>query len=127
VDENIVGCRPVEMIFVDPAPLKELARARGLPRAEFIASTAMEEIAERLSAAEAAWDAGEFARLGKTSRMLVGLAEELGMETLASVAGHISVETQSADATALAALVARLTRVGEASLSALWDLGHLRL
>ncbi|MDD9921866.1 MAG: hypothetical protein OXQ92_06250 [Boseongicola sp.] len=125
--DNVVGCRPIDMIYVDPAPLKEMVRARGLPRTEFITSTAMEEIAERLSTAEAAWEAGEFARLSKICRSIIGLSEEIGLESLAQVAGCIAGDVGRNDTNALAALVARLVRVGEASLSALWDLGHLRL
>ena len=125
--ENVVLYRPVELIFVDAEHLATLSRERGRPRAEYIAHTAMEEIAERLTAAEAAWAAGEFARLGKIARSLVGMSRQLGMETLSKVAAMVAENAGSRDAAALAALVARMIRVGEGSLSAIWEVGHLRV
>ena len=115
---NVVPFRPVEMIFVDAGHLVDLARDRGVPRAEFIANTALEEIAERLATAEAAWMADEFARLAKIARSLVGMSDQLGMKTLGHVAGELAVVAAGRDHAALAALVARLTRVGEGSLLA---------
>ncbi len=125
--DNVVGFRPVELIFVDAGHLGEIARDRGRPRADYIAHNAIEEIAERLNAAEAAWVAGEFTRLGKLSRSLVGVSDQMGMETLSRVAAMVAENAQSRDDLALAALVARMVRVGEGSLSAIWDIGHLRL
>ncbi|QMU58713.1 MAG: hypothetical protein GKR98_11240 [Boseongicola sp.] len=80
--QDVIHMNPVELIFLDAAHLAELARDRGIVRAEHIANTAIEEIADRMTAVEAAWAAGEFARL---------------------------------------------LRVGQASLNAAWDIGHLRL
>ena len=45
---------PVEMIFVDAGHLLDLARDKGVARAEFVAFTALEKIDERLNAADAA-------------------------------------------------------------------------
>ena len=125
--DKVVACRPVELIFVDPTRLLQLARERGVPRAELIASLALEEIAERLSSAEAAWRAGEISRLAKVSRSLVGLSDEIGLSPMASVAGEVSSNAVARDPHALAALVARLVRVGEHSLAAVGEIGHLRL
>lgn len=113
------------MIFVDTGHLVALARDRGVSRAEFIAHTALEEIAERLTAAEAAWLAGEFARLGKIARSVVGMSEQLGMQTLGYVATLVAEAAGGHDHAALAALIARLIRVGEGSLSAFGDLALL--
>jgi len=123
---KVVHFRPVEMIFVDAEHLVDLARDRGGPRAEFIASAALEEIVERLTAVEAAWRAGEFQRLAKIARSVVGMSEQLGMQTVAVVAGHLARVAVANDHAAMAALVARLVRVGEGSLTAFGDLAHLR-
>ncbi len=125
--DNVIQFRPVELIFMDAVHLTELARDKGALRAEYIANTALEEIAERLTMAEAAWASGEFARLRKIARLLVGMSEQMGMETLAKIAAMVAEATTGLDDVALAALVARLVRVGEGSLSAIWDIGHLRL
>ena len=124
--DNIVRVRPVEMIFVDAGDLVDLARDKGLPRAEFIAFAALEEIVERLTAVEAAWRAGEFQRLAKVARSVVGMSEQLGMQTVAFVAARVAVAAETSDQAALAALVARLVRVGEGSLAAFGDLAHLQ-
>ena len=124
--DNVVHFRPVEMIFVDPGQLVDLARDRGVPRAEFIASTALEEIAERLTVAEAAWRAGEFQRLAKIARSVVGMSKQMGMHSLADVARQLSAIAVTRDQAAAAALVARLVRVGEGSLTAFGDIAHLR-
>jgi len=125
--DNVIQFRPVELIFMDASHLTELARDKGALRAEYIANTALEEIAERLTMAEAAWAAGEFLRLQKLARLLVGMSEQMGMETLTKIAAMVAEAASGLDDVALAALVARLIRVGEGSLSAIWDIGTLRL
>ncbi|SMX23220.1 hypothetical protein [Boseongicola aestuarii] len=124
--DNIVYARPVEMIFVDAGHLVDLARDKGVPRAEFIAFAALEEIVERLTAVEAAWRAGEFQRLAKVARSVVGMSEQLGMQTVALVAARVAAVAGTSDQAALAALVARLVRVGEGSLAAFGDLALLQ-
>ncbi len=123
---NVVHFRPVEMIFVDTEHLVDLARDRGVSRAEFIAFSALEEIAERLTTAEAAWRAGEFQRLSKIARSVVGMSQQLGMQTVADVAGQVAIVAGGRDHAALAALIARLMRVGDGSLAAFGDIAHLR-
>ncbi|MGI9394230.1 MAG: hypothetical protein ACR2OY_06250 [Boseongicola sp.] len=125
--DNVIQFRPVELIFMDAAHLTELAKDRGSLQAEYIADTALEEIAERLTTAEAAWASGEFSRLQKIARLLVGMSEQMGMETLSKVAAMVSEAAASSDDVAVAALVRRLIHVGEGSLSAIWDIGHLRI
>ncbi|MGI9390193.1 MAG: hypothetical protein ACR2O1_09075 [Boseongicola sp.] len=125
--DNVIQFRPVEIIFMDAAHLTELAKDRGSLKAEYIADTALEEIAGRLTTAEAAWASGEFSRLQKIARLLVGMSEQMGMETLSMVAAMVSEAAASSDDVAVAALVRRLVHVGEGSLSAIWDIGHLRI
>lgn len=125
--DNVIQFRPVELIFMDAAHLTELARDRGAIQAEYIADTALEEIAERLTTAEAAWASGEFSRLRKVARLLVGMSEQMGMETLAKVAAMVAEAAKGNDDVAVAALVRRMVNVGESSLSAIWDISHLRI
>ena len=124
---NIIKFTPVELIFVDAAYLSEVAAERGLPRAENIAHNAIEDIAERLASAEAAWSAGEFARLSKVGKSLATVCEQIGMETFARAARQLAEAATGPDDIAIAATVARTLRVGEASLTAIWDIRHLRL
>ena len=124
--DNVVHFRPVEMIFVDAEHLVGLALDRGVSRAEFIAFAALEEIVERLTSVEAAWRAGEFRRLAKVARSVVGMSEQMGLQTVAEVAAKVAAVAETNDHAALAALVARLVRVGEGSLDAFGDLAHLQ-
>jgi hypothetical protein len=50
------------------------------------------------------------------------LADKIGMVTLARVAQDVGLCAGRSDAAALAATLARLTRIGDRSLSAVWDL-----
>lgn len=124
--DNVTHFRTVEMVFVDARHIAALAHRRGHSRAMQTASSALEKIAERVAAAEAAWRAGEFARLSRISRSLAGLSEAIGIETLGTVARTIAVEADRADDVTLAALVARLGRVSNASLAAIWDVSRHR-
>lgn len=123
---KVVRFRPVEMIFVDAEHLVGLSQDRGVPRAEFIAFAALEEIVERLTSVEAAWRAGEFHRLSKVARSIVGMSEQMGLQTVAQVAAMVATVAETRDHAALAALVARLVRVGEGSLDAFGELAHLQ-
>lgn len=123
---NVVHFSPVEIIFVDAEHLVGLARDRGVPRAEFIAFAALEEIVERLTSVETAWRASEFQRLAKVARSVVGMSEQMGLQTVVQVATMVADVAETRDHAALAALVARLVRVGECSLDAFGDLAHLQ-
>lgn len=118
---------PGEVVQLEMNQIVRLADQIGLEGADHAASASVEEIIERLCAAESAWQTGEFTRLAEVSRALVGIASEVGMETLALVARNVVAMSSGKDPAALAALVARQSRVGEASLAAIWNLGTQRL
>jgi hypothetical protein len=118
---------PGEVVHLEMDQIVQLADQIGLEGADHAANASVEEIIERLCAAEAAWQTGEFARLADASWALIGIASEMGMETLAHVARNVVAMSSGRDPVALAALVARQSRVGEASLAAIWNLGTQRL
>ncbi len=124
---SVTELTPGEVVCLETDQIVRLADQIGVEGADHAASASVEEIVERLCTAEAAWQTGEFARLGEASRALVGIASEVGMETLSRVARDVSDMTSRRDMVALAALVARQSRVGEASLAAIWILGSQRL
>ena len=124
---NVTELMPSEVVCLATDQIVRLADQIGVEGADYAASASVEEIVERLCTAEAAWQTGEFARLAEASRALVGIASDVGMETLSRVARDVSVMATRRDPVALAALVARQSRVGEASLAAIWNLGSQRL
>ena len=54
----------------------------------------------------------------------LGVAEQVGMMSLASVARDVSLLALGNDDAARAAVVKRLVRIGDASLAALWESGE---
>ena len=124
---KVTELMPGEVICLATDQIMRLADQIGVEGADRAANASVEEIVERLCAAEAAWQTGEFTRLAEASRALVGIASDVGMESLSQVARNVAVMARGRDAVALAALVARQSRVGEASLAAIWNLGSQRL
>ena len=124
---SVTELTPGEIVCLATDQIARLADQIGVEGADHAANASVEEIVERLCAAEAAWQTGEFTRLDEASRALVGIANDVGMETLSRVARDVAGMAMGRDAVALAALVARQSRVGEASLAAIWNLGSQRL
>ena len=80
-----------------------------------------------LCEAEVAWADARMGVLDDLCRKMSADAEGMGMTTFAKVAAQASDLSKRNDPAALAASLARLVRVGEASLAAVWDLQDLRL
>jgi hypothetical protein len=76
------------------------------------------EITEKMGAAEQAHAIADFESLTRTARALCAISEQLGFGLLAKVAQDLRHCAQRRDPVALAAVLHRLLRVGDASLSA---------
>lgn len=113
-----------DSIVIDALPLRLLVQDVGALAAEADADTALEEIVGLLSAAESAWSCAEFGRLRKAAADLCPRSQQLGMQTLVNVSTAVVSLSDGRDPTALAAVVARLQRVGAASLRSLVGLAH---
>lgn len=87
----------------------------------------MEELALRLSHSERLYQQDDMAGLRKSTQSLIAIADQIGMRKLARVAGDVTSVVDDKDFVAIAATLARLMRVGEASLTAVWDLQDLSL
>ena len=124
---SVSELKPREPVQIEAARLVALADEIGIESAGRAATASIEEIVDHLCRAEAAWQSCEFARVGESARALCGIAEELGMETLARIARETANVAGGRDPVALAALVARQSRVGEATLAAIWNLGSMRV
>ena len=57
-----------------------------------------------------------------SARSLTGIADQIGMNDLSRVAGDVTRCIDARDAVALAATLSRLQRIGERSLTAIWDM-----
>lgn len=67
------------------------------------------------------------AALVVSAAALIRVARRIGLTSLARVAQDVILAARTGDRTAQAAILARLTRIGDRSLNAIWDLQDLTL
>ncbi|MEM7520635.1 MAG: hypothetical protein AAF307_06310 [Pseudomonadota bacterium] len=120
---QVLQIKPVETIKVDQDRLGELYAELGEASAEDVVCRAMEELALRLSHCEALFRDGSWATLRKNTRSLIAIADQVGMYALSQVARDVTKCIDCGDTVAVAATLARLLRIGERSLMAVWDIG----
>ena len=118
-DKIIVLC-PHEAISLDPPLVRPDTGLSGAPYAE----DAVEDMVVCLAAIEAAWAAGEFQRLSTTLATIANLAADTGLKDLVTVAKTAQKLVSGRDEVALAAVIARLVRVGETSLATLLEISY---
>ncbi len=116
-----------EKVQFDPDRVSALTEKLGPVEAEEMICRAMEELAVRLSYTERQYRLGRGVEMRKSARSLAGTARQVGLEALARVATDVVTCANSDDPVALAAVLARLVRIGETSLNAIWDLHDLQI
>ncbi len=114
-----------ETVRLDPDRLGGLYHQLGEAGAEDVVCRAIEELAVRLTHCERLWRQQDCERLRKTARSLIAISDQIGMTALARVAGNVTDVIDNGDSAAIGATLFRLLRVGERSLSAVWDLQDL--
>lgn len=125
--EDVVFLHPVEPVSLDANAFQSTILATGSSCELSTADDLFEDFVVCLSSLEAAWAAGEFDRLASQAEMLVLLSESLGLDHSAQVAGEIRGLIGTTDDVALAAVVARAVRVGEASLASVLEFAYRRV
>jgi hypothetical protein len=111
-----------EAVRLDPDRLGNLYAQLGEAGAEDILGRAMEELAVRLTCGERYFRQGRFDDLRKVARSVAAIADQIGMHMLARVARDVAICIDRLDDNGLAATLARLLRIGERSLTAVWDI-----
>lgn len=119
--EQITILRQDECVMLDHTRLGELYDRLGPHGAEDVVCRAIEELALRLGQLETCHRANDLAGMRKGARVLAAIAEQIGMHTLARVGRDLAGCADAGDDVALAAVLARLIRTGERSLTAVWD------
>ena len=99
-----------------------LYRQLGETGAQDIVCRAIEELAVRLSHCERLWRQRDLLQLRKSARSLVAISEQIGMSALAGIATDVTRAIDAGDEPAIGATLFRLLRIGERSLTAVWDL-----
>lgn len=125
--DQILKIRLSETVRVDQDRLVALYSELGEAAAEDVVCRAMEELALRLSHCSRLHSAEHWEDLRKCARSLIAISEQIGMMVLARVAGDVIKTIDAGDIPALGATVARLLRIGEQSLTAIWDLQDITI
>lgn len=108
----------------DPERLEDLCRKIGEVRAEAEVALALHRISESLPQLRGLLEHDERSFLREVDQ-LARDAELIGMSTLSRVATSVLESLSRADHVALGATLARLERVGDRSIHAVWDLEDL--
>ena len=120
--EQVTRLTQSEPIGLDPKRLDELYLQLGPSAAEDVVCRALEEMAARLAQIDRSHGARQFDLLFKNARGLSAISEQLGMHLLSQVARDVTYCAGNGDRTALAATLARLMRIGERSLTEIWEM-----
>ncbi|WP_372840535.1 hypothetical protein [Phaeovulum sp.] len=116
-----------EGVRLDPDRVTTLYSELGGVKAEAVLCHSIEELAVLLATLQRSAQANNRGAIVETAGALGRLAAEIGMITLARVAGDVAHTALAADTAALAATQARLVRIGDRSLTAVWDLQDMSL
>lgn len=116
-----------EPVRLDRSQLEVLYQSLGPAGADKVVAHALEELGQHLALASAHYRAGEMEALRGSVKALIVLAQQVGMTLLARVGRDVLQLSRTWDAAAFAAAMARLERIGEGSLVAVWDLQDLSL
>ena len=116
-----------EGVRLDPVRLVALYAELGEAGAEEVICRAMEELAVHLAALQQAAAEGAPTPVIVAADRLCALAEQVGMTSLVHVGRDVSASARAGDHAALAATLARLVRIGDRSLTAVWDLRDMSL
>lgn len=118
---RVLRMKPTEEVRLDHSRLGALYAQLGDHGAEDIVCRTMEEMALRLSRCAALFDAEEWEDLRSNVRSLIAVGDQVGMGALTGVALDVLTCLETGERVALSATLARLVRVGERSLTMVWD------
>ncbi len=110
---------------MDRDRLLKLFADHGQPGAERLIGRTLEDLAVRLNRVERSWKDSDQVRLCHGARELSEVAMHIGLVSLARAALAASRAATAGDHAAMGATVARMMRLGEASLMSVWDLRDL--
>lgn len=117
----VLQMKPTENVSVDQDRLGALYSQLGEAGAEDIVCRALEELALRMAHCTEMYHSENWQALRKDTRSLIAIGDQIGMQVLTRVAADVITCLDVGDMIALAATLSRLIRVGERSLTAVWD------
>lgn len=122
---KIENLRPDEGIRLDPDCLVALYAELGQQNAEQVLACAMEEMAVHIATMSRAAQRNAPHRLIDAAESLGKIARHVGMEALAKVSEDVALCALTGDRVGLSATLNRLIRIGDRSLTAVWDMPDL--
>lgn len=110
-----------EQVRVDTRRVAGIVNELGETSARNVIELALEQLAAKLTAVDQALDRGDLAQAAADADRVARLAWQIGLLSLAGVAMDLGSCADRGDRVALAAVQSRLMRVGNRSLTAIWD------
>lgn len=110
-----------EAVRFDPRRLADLYRSMGEIGAENILCDTMEELTIQLVRIDKLGKRARIADVREIAERIAPRAEQIGLIGLGRVARDVAECVRNADHAGFAATLARLSRMGDKSLSAIWD------
>lgn len=119
--EQVTILPVAEPVRLDRDTLVSLTQQLGPRLAEDVVCRAMEDLSIRLGTIERRFSTCAWEDMHRQALAVAQVADQVGMADVCRVADDVMLCLEQADGAALAATCARLVRVGEASLSAVWN------
>lgn len=110
-----------ETVRIELQRLEQIIQELGEATAAQVIGAALEQLALALTRTVAAGAAGDLAGVVTHAEQLARLAWQVGLVSLAGVAVDVGSCAERQDRTALAATSARLHRIGNRSLTEIWE------
>lgn len=114
---EVAVLRPCEVVRQDVEAVAEIYRNLGAPTAEQVVTRALGELALTMAGIVEKVQSQDLRDVARQLARLRRLADDIGLVSLAKVAGDAQTCLERADSTAFSAVWARLLRVAERSLS----------
>lgn len=111
-----------EPVRLDAESLESLYSELGPAGAENVVCRAMEELALRLNETTALHRNGDWEELARLARSMGAISRQVGLSSFARVANDVAKCASAGDPIALGATICRLERIGDRSLTAVWDI-----
>ncbi|MDE9449511.1 hypothetical protein J3R80_03395 [Aliiroseovarius sp. Z3] len=116
-----------ETVRLDRAQLERMYVQWGPVRADKEVNQALEDLAIGMADVQKAHRQGRLEDLREQVRNLIGIANKIGMTSLGRVARDVLDLSATSDVAAFNATIARLGRISERSLIAVWDIQDMSL
>lgn len=123
----LLSLRPSERIVIDSARLDELFKSLGSVDAEMKLIETVEQISDTLAEVDGLIRRPTLDGVAERARDVSRLSLDIGLTSLARVSRDLAISAGRGDLTAFRAVWERLVRIGDRSLTQLWELPGLSL